>query len=136
MAVEFRSTKLATFSLLGISALYLLALIWMLYISIIVGKLQNIFAIVLWLSLILWCARSLNRYSNRARKWSVFLFFLHGAGSLFYLVFPLDFGDMHTTFIVLFIIVFLISSFGIFHSVKARNELMGEILETKKEKLE
>ena len=123
MQTEFRSTRLATYSLLFISTLYLVALIWLLYISIIVGQLQNVFASALWLSLLLWCARSLNKLSNRARKWSIFLFILHGIVSLFYFIFPLDFGNMHTTFTVVFISVFIISCFGTFHSLKARNEL-------------
>ena len=120
-----RSTKLATLSLIGLSAIYVIALIWTLYISIIVGKLQDIFATVLWLSLVLWCARSLHRRSNKARKWSIFLFALHGFISIFYIIFPMDFGSMHGIFTIVFIFVFITSCFGIFHAIKARSELFS-----------
>jgi hypothetical protein len=129
MDSDFRSTKIAIFSLLALGATYVVALAYMLYLSFLIGALQNIIAILLWMSLVFWCAKSLYNKSNLARKSSIFIFGLHAFTSVFYIIFPPDFGSLHYLFLLLFLIVFAISIFGAVHALKAKKELMPELPE-------
>jgi hypothetical protein len=118
MDIDFRSTKLATFSLLAVGAIYAVA----------IG--QNIFTSLFWMSLILWCGRSLYNKSNRARKWSIFLFGFHAFNPAFYFIFPLDHRLSEYEYAhYIFLIMLTISIFGIMHALNAKKELMSEFPE-------
>lgn len=118
-----KNTKFAVFCLLGIVGMYAISLIFMFYISVLVGELQNIKASVLWGGLTLWCAYHLAKNSNRARKWSIFLFGLHSVIALFYIIFPLDVGTFHTAFMFGALAFFIAGTLGLYFAVKAKAEL-------------
>lgn len=106
--------KRTAYSLYAVLGFYVVALTWLIYISIVVGELQNPIAIVLWGSLILWCARSVQKLSAKARKWSIALFLIHIALGVFYVVFPLIYE-----LTIPLLLVTIISGFGVFNAWKA-----------------
>ena len=118
-----KNTRLAVFCLLAIVSVYAVTLIWMLYVSFLVGELQSIYSAVIWGGLTVWCAHRLSKNSNRARKWSIAIFGIHGVFSLFYLIFPLNMGDLHTVFMIVCLVFFLASLLGVFFASKAKQEL-------------
>jgi len=118
-----KNTRLAVLCLLAIISVYAVALIWMLYVSFLVGELQSIYSAVIWGGLTVWCAHRLSKDSNRARKWSIVIFGIHGVFALFYLIFPLDMGDLHTVFMIVCSVFFLASLLGLFFASKAKQEL-------------
>ena len=118
-----KNTKFAVFCLLGIVGMYVISLIFLFYISFLVGELQSIKASVLWGGLTLWCAYYLAKNSNRARKWSIFLFGLHSVIALFYIIFPLDVGTFHTGFMIAALAFFIAGTLGLYFAVKAKAEL-------------
>ena len=118
-----KNTRLAVFCLLAIVSIYALAVTWMLYVSFLVGELQNIYSAVIWGGLTVWCAYRLSKDSNIARKWSFAIFGIHGVFAIFYLIFPLDMGDLHTVFMVICSVFFLASLFGGVFALKAKHEL-------------
>jgi len=105
----------AALSLFALAGIYLAGLAYALYVSVAVGEMQNFFSIALWLAFVLWCGWSMRKDSNTARKWGIFLFGLHIFGGIFYIVFPIPFD---ITLPLIFVII--ISSFGLFHAVKAK----------------
>ena len=118
-----KNTRLAVYCLLAIVSVYAVAVTWMLYVSFLVGELQNIYSAVIWGGLTVWCAYRLSKDSNRARKWSFAKFGIHGVFALFYLIFPLAMGDLHTVFMVVCSIFFLASLLGVVFASKAKQEL-------------
>ena len=107
--------KRTAYSLYAVLGFYVVALAWLIYISIAVGELQNPISIMLWGSLTLWCARSVQKLSAKALKWSIALFLFHIALGLFYVIFPLIY---ELTFPLL--LVSVISGVGVFNAWKAR----------------
>lgn len=97
-----------------------MTLLYLLYVSIILEEIQNIFSTVLWLSLVLWCIVALIRDSNKAVLWAKVLFGIHLFFAVFSILFPPDFGSNHYIFIMGLLCAALTSLVGLIVSFFAK----------------
>ena len=80
--------KVVIVSLAIIASLYSMVLFYLLYVSAMVGEVQNMFSTVLWLSLVLWCIVAVKKGSIKALFWAKILFGVHLFFSVFSILFP------------------------------------------------
>jgi hypothetical protein len=94
----YTARKIAILSLVIIASLYSANLFYLLYVSIMIGKMQNIISTVFWLLLVVWCVFALKKGSNKAVLWAKVLLGVHLFFAIFGIIFPPYFGENQSVF--------------------------------------
>lgn len=115
--------KVVCGSLTIIASLYTTVLLYLLYVSVMVGEFQNMFATVLWLLLAIWCLIAIRSGSIKAVFWSKILFGVHLFFSIFSIVFPPALGAVHYIFIIGLLCAAITSLIGLIASFFTKERL-------------